>query len=88
MTDVSGIKVFREEEAEPFFFFFFPLRLTVIAVQLNYIDWRDESIASQLIFKLSHSLPLSSALSQMGHFHKVFIPSSSVPLCPVELLPL
>lgn len=31
MTDVSGIKVFREEEAEPFFFFFFfpfPLRLS------------------------------------------------------------
>lgn len=23
MTDVSGIKVFREEEAEPFFFLFF-----------------------------------------------------------------
>lgn len=27
MTDVSGIKVFREEEAEPFFLFF-PLRLS------------------------------------------------------------
>lgn len=55
---------------------FFPLRPTVIEVQLNYIDWRDGSIGSQLIFKLPHSLFLSllSSLSQMGHFHKVFIP--------------
>lgn len=43
-------------------FFFFPLRPTVIEAQLNYIDWRNGSMASQLIFKLPHSPSLSPAL--------------------------
>lgn len=33
-------------------------------------------------------LSLLGSLSQMGHFHKVFILSSSVPQCPVVFLPL
>lgn len=36
--------------------------------------------------RLPFSLPAS--LTQMGHFHKVFIVSSSVARCPPLLLPL
>ncbi|OON90420.1 MAG: hypothetical protein ATN32_03995 [Candidatus Epulonipiscium fishelsonii] len=34
------------------------------------------------------SLSFAVLRSQMGHFHKVLIPSSSAPQCPVVLLPL
>lgn len=72
--------------AEGWAFFFLPLTPTVIEVQLYDLDWRDGSIASQLIFKTPHSFLLLSPLSQMPYFHKVFIPSSSVPQCPAVLL--
>lgn len=55
---MEWVKVFSVEDAE----LFSPLRPTVIEVQLNYIDWRDGSMASLLLLKLPHSSSLSSAI--------------------------
>jgi len=58
VTEKSERKVFRMEEAE----LYSTLRPTVIEAQLYYIDWRDGSIPSQLVIKLSHSPAFCSAL--------------------------